>query len=408
MNECLDLVCDLLHESTLPDHVTQGIFNLLKITLKQNFFIFGNTLYEQKFGLAMGSPLSPLLAEVFMKHLEHNYIKNSPLFTSHIFTWHRFVDDVFVIFRGSTEQADLYLQHLKSIRINLKFSTEVENEYSLPFLDLKIIRNNVDNKLRFEIFRKPTATYHLIPYDSSHPTQHKIAAFYNLFHRLLSAPLNKENFTKECEYILRLAMVNGFPLKLIQNIFHKVNNKLSLKRLTQLSQTNKEYTYFSVPYIPTLSFRLQRILNKHNIKLTFTTSNTLASIFANSKQFDAWDMSGVYRLTACCGKYYIGRTSRSLKIRSSEHTKLVNPKYLTDLVNLKQRSSFAYHALTCSLCTDPCNIQKQILYISNNYFDNMHLENLEISSALKFEPQQIINESTDFQVIVLDELGPYF
>jgi len=405
IDECLVLVRSLLHESTLPNNIAQGVFNILEMTLKQNFFLFEDKIYEQKGGLTMGSPLSPILAEVFMKNLEHNYIRNNPLFKKHILTWHRFVDDVFVIFRGTTEQADEFALYLNSIHSKLKFSTEFERERSLPFLDLKLTRNTFYDKLEFEIYRKPSATHHLIPYDSSHPMQHKTAAFFSLFHRLLSVPLEREKFSRECDTILQLALSNGFPLDLVSSIFHRVYRQYTIKLLTQLPPTNrKEHTYFSLPFVPTLSYKLQKIFKSHNIKITFNTPSTLSSILSNSKQSDPWERSGVYKLTASCGKFYIGRTLRPLKVRAKEHANMLNPRFLTDLRYLKARSRFAHHCLTCSTCKEPLNFNKEILHLSNNYFDNIHLENFEISRALRLHPQEIINESTDFPVILLDQL----
>ena len=78
-----------------------------------------------------------------------------------------------------------------------------------------------------------------------------VAAFINLFHRLLNVPLDKEKFTKECDTILQLALIIGFPPKLIDRIFHKVYNKYAVKGLIKLSPiNNQEYTFFSVPFIP--------------------------------------------------------------------------------------------------------------------------------------------------------------
>ena len=43
--------------------------NLLSLCIKNVHFTFGNNIYQQKDGVAMGSPLGPVLAEIFMVHL---------------------------------------------------------------------------------------------------------------------------------------------------------------------------------------------------------------------------------------------------------------------------------------------------------------------------------------------------
>jgi hypothetical protein len=58
---------------------------------------------------------------------------------------------------------------------SLKFTREVEVDKKLNYLDLTIIRNH--NSLKFQIYRKPTTTDSIIPRDSCHHIEHKMAAF---------------------------------------------------------------------------------------------------------------------------------------------------------------------------------------------------------------------------------------
>ena len=44
---------------------------LLEIATSNQLFQFNGELYEQTDGVAMGSPLGPLLANVFMCHIEN-------------------------------------------------------------------------------------------------------------------------------------------------------------------------------------------------------------------------------------------------------------------------------------------------------------------------------------------------
>lgn len=46
--------------------------DLLSVATKGQLFQFNGALYEQTDGMAMGSPLGPLLANVFMSHIEEN------------------------------------------------------------------------------------------------------------------------------------------------------------------------------------------------------------------------------------------------------------------------------------------------------------------------------------------------
>ena len=63
----------------------------------ESFLIFNGKFYEKCDGLAMGSPLGPTLADVFMCHFENIWLENCP---SHfiVIVYTRFVYDTFLIF----------------------------------------------------------------------------------------------------------------------------------------------------------------------------------------------------------------------------------------------------------------------------------------------------------------------
>ena len=117
----------------------------------------------------MGFPLSPPLAEIFLKYFEEK-TSNLPCYQQHIKLWRRYVDDVFAVFEGEPIDVQSFVDNLNKIHPNIKFTFEIETNNSLPFLDLKIIRTH--NTFEFEIYRKPTTTSHVIPFNSVHPLSH--------------------------------------------------------------------------------------------------------------------------------------------------------------------------------------------------------------------------------------------
>ena len=62
--------------------------------LKNNVFTFEGEYYEQIHGTAMGTPMAPTVANLFMKKLEERILKNSPVPVNEEF-WKRFIDDIF-------------------------------------------------------------------------------------------------------------------------------------------------------------------------------------------------------------------------------------------------------------------------------------------------------------------------
>ena len=51
---------------------------LLCLATKKSYFIFNGLLYKQTDGVAMGSPLGPSLANVFLSYHEKNWLNSSP------------------------------------------------------------------------------------------------------------------------------------------------------------------------------------------------------------------------------------------------------------------------------------------------------------------------------------------
>jgi len=79
---------ELLHTRT---HLTvEDIMDLLKFIVTTTYFSFRSVIYQQMFGAAMGSPVSPLLTNLFMEWLEKQAIATAPVECKPKF-WKRYV-----------------------------------------------------------------------------------------------------------------------------------------------------------------------------------------------------------------------------------------------------------------------------------------------------------------------------
>ena len=77
------------HEHTI---IEQTLY-LLEIILKQNYFQYNNRFYQPSKGIAMGSPISSTLAEIYLQYLEETYVKHC-LENKEITYYKRNVDDI--------------------------------------------------------------------------------------------------------------------------------------------------------------------------------------------------------------------------------------------------------------------------------------------------------------------------
>ena len=69
------------------------IVELVKFLCNTTYFSFNGTIYEQKFGTVMGSPISPILANLFMEDLEQTALLTCPQDIKQPL-WKRYVDDI--------------------------------------------------------------------------------------------------------------------------------------------------------------------------------------------------------------------------------------------------------------------------------------------------------------------------
>ena len=58
---------------------TPQLIELIELCLRSTYFQFQDRFFEQTDGAAMGSPLSPVIANLYMEHLEENALQTAPL-----------------------------------------------------------------------------------------------------------------------------------------------------------------------------------------------------------------------------------------------------------------------------------------------------------------------------------------
>ena len=120
----LNIIKDLLDkDTTLKERTVMevgDIILLLEFCLKNTYFSFQGQFYEQVEGAAMGSPVSPIVANLYMEYLEQKALSTTPRF------WGRYVDDTFVIHKEANKQS--FLQHINSVDPAIRFTVEDNKE----------------------------------------------------------------------------------------------------------------------------------------------------------------------------------------------------------------------------------------------------------------------------------------
>jgi hypothetical protein len=359
--ETIKILEEDLRNNNVNNREIKDIISLTKTCCDQNYFEFNSKYYLQENGLAMGSPLSGLLSDIYMHNLEiKNICNTSNPYNDKIIYWHRYVDDIICLFNGTIEESKDFLSFLNTISPEIKFTQEIQTN-EINYLDVTIRKNK--NKHDFKIYRKPTQTDLLIPSKSNHPWQYKIAGFRSMINRMLSIPMTKHNFEEEKNIIKFLAHKNGYNHNLIDKIIKK-----TMKNKRKPKIENQNINYINVPHNTKLNKAIRKTFHNTNFQLSYTTKNN-AFILINKKlnkntndnNENKYNKSGIYQIKCSdCNMTYIGQTGRSFTTRFKEHIQALKSNNKTSM-----KSTFAEHLLN-----------------TNHNYKNME-ENLHILEFLK-------------------------
>ena len=119
-----------------------------------------------KDGFAMGSLVSPLIANLFMTEFEErafaSFEKEKPK------KWQRNNNVISIVKRSLVQE----LLDLKSRHKNIQFTLEIEKDGSLPMLDILLHRTE-NGRINTTVFRKPAHTERCLPFISHYPSSMK-------------------------------------------------------------------------------------------------------------------------------------------------------------------------------------------------------------------------------------------
>ena len=286
------------------------ILKLLGLCLNNTFFSYKEVIYKQVKGLSMGSPVSPIVADLFMEKWEQNALDCCPIdFKPRL--WKRFKDDTFAIVnKGKSEDLKI---HLNKQDHDINVTSEVEKDGVISHLDCYVVRGT-NGQLSTKVYRKPTHTNQYLNSKSNHPASSKRAVIYALMDRADTIPSTDEWKSEEKATVRRALKMNGYSNQFI-------NKTLSKRSAKPRNEENKPKATVRIPYIKGLSEKISRILKDFNIRGVMKTQTLKDSLSRPKDKIKFEDRTGVIYQIPCndCSKVYIGETKRRLAVRLAEH-----------------------------------------------------------------------------------------
>lgn len=117
------------------------ILECTRFCLTHNYFSFDDQYYLQVQGTTMGANLAPSYANLAMGLWESQSIWHNNPYSKYLTFYSRYVDDIIIIWDGSSDSIQDFVKHCNDIPHGLSF-TYVTNPNKLAFLDSELHHTN--------------------------------------------------------------------------------------------------------------------------------------------------------------------------------------------------------------------------------------------------------------------------
>ena len=204
-------------------------------------------------GTAVGSPMAPAYASLFMDKFEQDFIQSRSLGPS---TWLRLLGDIFMVWDHSLESLHSFIDALNSFHPSIKFTYSISTK-KINFLDVTVSKSeNLD--FITDVYLKSKNVHQYVEYSSCHPKSCKNGIPYSQgkrYRRIIS------NDTKFQDNILQLRdffLERNYPESIVDEALGNVSS------LTQddALQTSVKSGDFVIEYNLSLS-NIGLIINKY-------------------------------------------------------------------------------------------------------------------------------------------------
>jgi hypothetical protein len=258
-----------LYQSLLSyPQIDGNTLRLLEILFDNSFFTYNDQIYQQIEGIAMGTSVAPILANLYL------YIKLDSILeilssgrpVHDIRLYHRYIDDATGIFNGTEEQLLNFFNHIKEIIAPL----EITYEYSrteINFLDVTLY--SFDDRIHYKTFHKPISKFSYLSPHSNHPAHTFIGFIRGELIRLRRTCSRMEDYRVESLCFNSRLQERGYSKSFIEYCQHfDVECSLKWKEDKDISTKNTS-TLVNLPitYVKGQDYRkLNRILSDFNLE----------------------------------------------------------------------------------------------------------------------------------------------
>ena len=326
----------------LPVSILKAL--LSACTMEVPFRCPSGKLYYQIDGVAMGSPLGVLFANAFMCHVEEKVLSGCDVKP---FMYYRYVDDIFLDVQSVDHLHSL--KELLELESGLGFTTELNVNNRLPFLDLMV--NASDDDFVSDVYVKPTNLGRCMNAEGDCTDSYKQGVIRSYVRRALTHCSTWQLVDLELRRVKQMLVNNGYSNSDFDRISRDIIDKHMTASHTPQNTTNVTLKNINIYYRNTLTpawkkdekvirdivrKNVKPVQPEHSIRLKiyYKTPRTSSLIMQNSQQNTTTlqQTNVVYRFKCSTGDcatrnvYYIGHTTTSLSRRLTMHLQDGGPK----------------------------------------------------------------------------------
>jgi len=236
----IEAVAHFTKHDPLHDLILEG----LKIVMNWNFFTFGDLCYKQLTGTAMGSPVAPSFANLYLAYYEETQIL--PQFRDNLPLYTRYIDDVFLLWK-SVRPYDFSRFRAMLRRIPGISWTYEEHFDTAAYLDLNIFRH--EHRFCTRTHEKQLNLHLYVPYRSAHPSGNVKGLIFSFVARYLRQNTHLSD-AKQCMQRLFVHLLHrGYRAQVLKGLFHQALQK-ALHQKSENEATTRSQLFLQVPFDP--------------------------------------------------------------------------------------------------------------------------------------------------------------
>ncbi|XP_055691261.1 uncharacterized protein LOC129794533 [Lutzomyia longipalpis] len=358
----------------------RDLMKVVQLCLTSGYFAYGGQCYAQVDGVAMGSPISPIVADIAMQRVLDVVLEGSALRVDFL---KKYVDDLLVCIHKDDVREVLEVFNAPFPKI--QFTLEEEINGAIPYLDVKISRES-DQTFSTVWYAKPTSSLRMLNYNSGHPRNMIMnvgRGFVRRVRRLTSKP--DVNINGRISSILKL---NDFPEAMIKSLLRP--EKETHVEGGNIGEDASPPVYRSMNYVKGISERMRKIIGKAtDAKLAFSTQHQNRQFFTRLKDPIQEGMRSNVVYEVCCKDCpvkYIGTTKQYIKRRMLQHNSDCKPP-----IRNKEVSALCTHVANTGHTFDLK--EPKILDAHKHYRKRMMLEMLHIRKNM----DSVVNKRSDVE-----------